>query len=532
MKRNLLLLFFFVCGGGIAFAQQLSTTRSFNREAKLMYGVAVCAADDALKADFSGQLSDIISQKKWDIELLNDLGDFPDVVFVFEDAKESIRKAQENDILPIMICMDKKMEVAGIPVIYAKNKKDAARKAGEVLRKMLYVGMRPSYSVVFEEKKDGYPAYRIPSVITLPDGRIVAFAEARGWEDRDCAENDIVIKISDDGGKNWGKLIKVAESGAASLNNPTAVYVEEKNRIILLFQEYPPKLNESNTGKGTEGENICRVYITYSDDRGETWTPKKDITKQMKWPMIGGFASGPGVAIRVVCGPDKGRILVPLNVSGGSQGWFNYLAYSDDLGESWGILPGRSTYGTNESQVVQVSDSGFFVNARCHRFSGDEVKTPAGWNPWNFGKVTRFRGMIPVTIVDTNVCWAPTQVRTDLPDPLCQGAIYRYSGLKTGERSRILFTNPSSRLTLPVAGRKHDGTAPGRVNGSVKVSYDEGETWSYSKRIYGNRFTLYQYSVLTNLGKGKIGCLFETLPKICFAVFDMEWLTSGTDQGK
>ncbi|MEG0162493.1 MAG: hypothetical protein RR652_01020 [Mucinivorans sp.] len=49
----------------------------------------------------------------------------------------------------------------------------------------------------------------------------------------------------------------------------------------------------------------------------------------------------------------------------------------------------------------------------------------------------------------------------------------------------------------------------------------------YGKRIYGDRFTESQYSVLVDLGEGKVGCIFEANENIKFAVFDLCWLTGG-----
>lgn len=119
-----------------------------------------------------------------------------------------------------------------------------------------------------------------------------------------------------------------------------------------------------------------------------------------------------------------------MNVSGSSNGWFNYLIASDDLGKNWKILPGKSMYGTNESQIIQLSDSSFLINARSHRYDKNDKTTPTEWNPWNFDKLPHYRASIIVSINKDQTKWFPTKICTNLPDPHCQGAIYRYSGLK------------------------------------------------------------------------------------------------------
>lgn len=532
--NKIVTLFFLLVYIPIGYAQQLYAPLPTDKEEKLMHCIAVKALNGTTEELFVRELLIGLGDNSSDIKVMKGVDEYPDLIFLIEQDQVQIEQAINNFVTPVLIRIagNTTNTPEGCLEIEAETYKDAATKAASLIKKIYYQGMRPVYSTIFENRKEGYNTYRIPSIVALPNGHIVAFTETRATETSDCAENDIVAKISTDGGLSWGKLIQVATSESSSLNNPTAVYIAEKKRILLMFQEYPPKQQEGTTKTGVEGEGICRIYTVFSDDNGKTWSSKKDITRQAKISSVTGFAFGPGIAIRVVSGPDKGRILVPVNASGGEGGWFNYLTYSDDLGENWGILPGQSSYGTNESQVIQVSDTEFCFNARCHRYLGDEQKAPEGWNPWNFSKVTRYRAMIPVEIKGTEVKWNATQIRTDMPDPLCQGSIFRYSGLVNGEKSRVLFSNPASQLTAPMEGRTYQATPPARMNGTVRISYDNGQTWAYSKRIYGNRYTEYQYSVLTNLGNGKVGCVFEAFPEVRFAVFDMEWLTSGHDEGE
>lgn len=411
---------------------------------------------------------------------------------------------------------------------HVKIGNNAALECVNYLKKTFYSGNVPEYSTVFTPGEHGYIGFRIPSVVTLSSGRILAIIEARGEGRTDCAENDIVLKYSDDEGKTWSDIIQMAESGKASLNNPTSVYIKEKNRVLVMFQEYPPKLNEGSADSGFNG-NITRTYTIFSDDEGLTWSKKKDITKQIKQINATGYASGPGAMIRVTAGPDKGSIIAPLNVSGGKNGWYNYLAISNDFGENWNILEGKSSYGTNESQIVQLTDTEFLINARCHKFTDEKERVPEGWSPWNFGRVTRCRAYIPVTIQNGKAIWHKTRLRYDLPDPLCQGGIFRYSGLENGTISRLIFVNAANDISVPDK-RGFQRTPVARVNGTVRISYNNGRTWKYSKRFYGNRFTEFMYSVPTKLKSGKIGCLFEAGDVIKFASFGLDWLTCGEDK--
>lgn len=525
MKRILWLLFFFPM---YVLGQNELPSVGTNICEDLVYKVALSVSDRSVQDSLFSLLQDSIIEKEWNIRLTDNVNDFPDVV-VFMEGGSFVQDKMDHTMIQLAFPGQNRQKCD--TVFFVSDVQQAADKVVSFLGNTYYEGMRPVYSTVFQKGEGGYVEYRIPSLLTTLSGRILAIAEGRGEGRTDCAENDLVLKYSDDEGKTWSQLVTVAESGEASLNNPTAVYVEEKNRILLLFQEYPPKRSEGQTGIGFAGDNITRFYVVYSDDEGITWSAKKDITKTTKLREATSYACGPGVGLRVVSGHDKGRILIPVNVSGGKRGWFNYLIASDDCGDSWYILNGHSDYGTNESQLVQLTDSTFLINARCHRFKGQEVETPALWNPWRFDKVTRYRGEIKVKIKGNQTEWYPTQIRIDMPDPLCQGSIFRYSGLHTGEISRILFSNPASQISYALLPN-YRHVPPARINGTIRLSYDNGNTWKYSKRIYGDRFTEFQYSVITRLKSGRIGCLFETGNRIRFAIFDMEWLSSGTDNGR
>ena len=64
---------------------------------------------------------------------------------------------------------------------------------------------------VFEGGKDGYNIFRIPAVIQAANTDLLVFCEARVGGD--ASEIDLVMKRSEDGGKSWGPLQVVKESG-------------------------------------------------------------------------------------------------------------------------------------------------------------------------------------------------------------------------------------------------------------------------------------------------------------------------------
>jgi sialidase-1 len=325
------------------------------------------------------------------------------------------------------------------------------------------------YVDVFSPKSDGYPAIRIPSLVTTHAGTLLAFAEGR--QGGDHSENDIILKRSEDNGVTWSKIQVVNESGKLSLNNPQAV-VLDSGRILLMYQQ--SKLGEHNAKPGF-GEDAYVTFTQFSDDDGKTWSSPKDVTRQTKRAEhVTSVASGPGIGIVLSRGEHKGRILMPFN-QGPFGDWRVYAAYSDDDGESWkiGEVPEEDGKGhANEVQMVELSDGSVMLNARTQ------------------GKGTTKHRKIAIS-KDGGVSWSKVKDDPTLIEPTCQAAILRYSWPEDGA-SRILFCNPA--------------TQKGRSAGLLRMSEDEGKTWTWSKEIYAGPFA---YCCLTKMLDGRVGVLFE-----------------------
>ena len=54
---------------------------------------------------------------------------------------------------------------------------------------------------------DGYPVYRIPSLVCTPKGTLLAFCEGRTGDDQSAT--DMVLKRSVDGGTTWLPMYKI-----------------------------------------------------------------------------------------------------------------------------------------------------------------------------------------------------------------------------------------------------------------------------------------------------------------------------------
>jgi len=360
----------------------------------------------------------------------------------------------------------------------------------------------PEFFDVFIAGQDGYQSIRIPSVVVTKLGVVLAFAEGRA-ANTDQAANDIILKRSRDGGRTWRPLQLIADDGANSLNNPTAVVEQESGRVFLMYQRIPAHLKERarNVDTGYEGTNVYRNFITWSDDDGATWAKPADITRTTKRPTRATtIASGPGIGIQLTRGPHQGRLLIPFNEGPYGQ-WNNFAVFSDDRGKTWTWgqdVPGAFVTDAksgqrsqiNEVQMVELSDGAVRLNSR--QFAGAKVRKTS-------------------VSQDGGESWSPVEDVPALRDPSCNASILRYSFDDATGRGRILYSGPDSTQ---------------RNNGTVQLSLDDGATWPVKRVLWPGGFA---YSVLTRLPDGTVGCLFEPndAKRIVFARFSLAWLEAG-----
>lgn len=114
---------------------------------------------------------------------------------------------------------------------------------------------------------------------------------------------------------------------------------------------------------------------------------------------------------------------------------------------------------------------------------------------------------------DGGITWTEPKLIEELVDPVCQASVVRFS-LGNGDRKRrILFSNAASHS---------------RDHMTVKLSYDEGNSWPIAKLIHAGPSAYSDLSVTKDM---TILCLFERgskrpYEKLTLARFNLEWLTN------
>jgi len=325
---------------------------------------------------------------------------------------------------------------------------------------------------VFVSGTDSYHTYRIPALLTTRDGTLLAFCEGRKGGRSDTGDIDLLVKRSTDSGKTWSAQQIVWDDGVNTCGNPCLV-VDQATGTIWLLMTW-------NLGQDTErqimqnaGKDTRRVFVTHSDDDGRTWAKPQEITADIKRSQWRWYATGPGVGIQLTQGPFKNRLVIPCDHSlvlpDDPDGYCSHIIYSDDHGRTW-RLGGAIRPAVNECQVVELSDGTLLINMR------------------NYDRSQTSRAV--ATSTDGGMTWSAVRHDPTLIEPICQASLIRCT--TPGGSVRLLFSNPAH------AGKRLDMT--------VRMSEDEGKTWSASRLLWPGPSA---YSCLAALPDGGAACLFE-----------------------
>jgi sialidase-1 len=354
----------------------------------------------------------------------------------------------------------------------------------------------------------GYHTYCIPSLVCTPKGTLLAFCEARKYNNIDQSPTDLVMRRSFDGGKTWDPMRVVVKAVPEAAMDPTPVIDRTTGAVVLVYDLWPEYIKDTwpadyHIAPGV-GRNSVTGWVTTSSDEGATWSTPIDITATTKKPEWAVIVHGPGIGIQT----RSGRLVIPCCWA--DTKWAastNFVIYSDDHGKTWqrSDIDVSPTPTGDESQVVELSDGSLLLNMRLRP-------------PCRRGATSR----------DGGRTWSELYAIPELPDSGCQGSILRYTWADSpGGKSRILFCNPATAEGRnPAVSMKI-----GRNTGTAKLSYDEGKTWPVAKVLCKDSFA---YSCLTAMPDGTICCLFDDADwtKTTFARFSLEWLTDGKDSLK
>ena len=357
---------------------------------------------------------------------------------------------------------------------------------------------------VFESGKDGHKSYRIPAIIKLNNGHLLAFAEGRVQGASDFGDVNIVLKISTDNGRTWGSIKTIVDYDTLQAGNPAPVVdltdpAYTTGRIFLFYNTGNKQESDVRNGNG-----LREVWYKTSTNGGINWSEAVNITLQThrpKLPQINpaynftadwrSYANTPGHAMQFETGKYKGRIYIAANHSeGGIQNEsMDYIAhgfYTDDHGKTFHISNNVNLPGGNENMAAELSDGRIMLNIRNQR--GD------------------VRARYIAISSNGGQSWDTSYFDKNLPDPVCQGSLLTIG--KKRKQNILAFSNAADEMR--------------RDNLTLRISFDDGKTWKKNFVIYKNpsQPDAAAYSDIVKLSGKKIGVLYEkdNYSKIVFTV--------------
>ncbi|MBK8504670.1 MAG: exo-alpha-sialidase [Saprospiraceae bacterium] len=328
--------------------------------------------------------------------------------------------------------------------------------------------------------QEGVSCYRIPAIVTAPNGDLIAAIDERVPSCGDLKfsrDINIVIRRSSDGGKSWSEIETIVDYPLGQSASDPSMIVDQVTDEIFLFYNYMDLDKE---------KDIYYLQFIKSRDNGVSWTAPIDITSLISKPEwhhdFKFITSGRGIQTH------SGKLLhTMVNLEHGL-----HLFESNDHGKTWSLID-TPIEPANESKVIELADGTWMINSRIEGQGLRYVHTSS----------------------DQGITWTSRPDST-LVDPGCNASIIRYTSVKDGAGfNRLIFSNPNS--------------SQDRENMTVRISYDEGVSWSPGKTIFKGSSA---YSSLCVLANGDIGLFFEkdNYQDNVFVRFSLEWLTDGQDK--
>jgi sialidase-1 len=324
---------------------------------------------------------------------------------------------------------------------------------------------------LFEGKTNGYNTFRIPAIISTIKGTLLAFAEGRKNTSSDTGDIDLVMKRSEDNGQTWSDLEVIWDDGGNVCGNPAPVQDRVTGRIYLLSTWNFGSDHENEIIKETS-KDTRRIFIIVSDDDGRSWSGPGEITGSVKKSDWTWYATGPCHGIQMENGEFRNRLIIPCDhIESGTEKYYSHIIYSEDNGKTWNLGGTTLQDKVNECSVAELTGGKLILNMR------------------NYDRTQKSR---KIALSDNGgLTWSDIYSDPVLIEPICQGSLLNYPSTETG-KERLFFLNPADENS--------------RKNMTLRMSFDEGKTWSGLKVLFPGPSA---YSDLTILSSGDIGCLYE-----------------------
>lgn len=368
---------------------------------------------------------------------------------------------------------------------------------------VLTLGLVPLFTDVVESGDLGIHTFRIPGITIDGQGVLHAVYDHRYAGGSDLPANvDVGYSRSTDGGATWttSRVImdfdaSVAGSSGNGVGDPCILHDPLTDTLWVAALWSFGNNGYNGSGPGTAPADTGQYVLVKSEDGGDTWSAPVNITAAVKddpnWNLI--FQGpGHGLAMR------NGTLVFPSQYRDATGTVRVCSVFSTDHGVTWDFGSGIPTASpqTNENTVCELDDGRLLFSMRTPSGSNGQRAwvryQPGGANPMRDGT------------------WETLFRLPSVPDPVCQGSVIQWTSTLRGDpREFLVFGNPASSAS--------------RVNFTLRVSPDGGNTWPVSRLLYAGSGA---YSSICILPDRSIGVLFEkdNYTRISFARVEEAWL--------
>lgn len=358
----------------------------------------------------------------------------------------------------------------------------------------------------------GFQRFHIPGIVVTAKGTVLAWCEARRT-DGDWADIRVLLRRSTDDGRTWSPPKEIVEVPGPITKNPFALALKKTDPNDVTYNNPVLIADRDGTVHMVFCLEYMRCFYQRSDDDGVNWSAPVEITstfeafkKDYDWKVL---ATGPNHSIQL----KSGRLVVPVWLSTGTGGnahrpSVTATIYSNDGGKTWlageiAVPCTEEFINPNETVAVELSDGRVMLNVR------------------NESKAHR---RIVVTSPDGATDWSGPKFDDALVEPICMAGLVRY---QHDGRSLLLFCNPNNLTRAD--GKEEPGKSRDRRNVSVRVSENEGQSWTAGRSIEPEWSA---YSDIAVTPSGTILCFYGRGDKANFAGdrltvarFNLDWLT-------
>ncbi len=424
---------------------------------------------------------------------------------------------------------------------------------------------------IFSKELGRAENYRVPSIITTKNGVVVACCDER-WYGGGDNPNLIgkVVRRSFDSGRTWQEVIVVKEEvGKSKLTSSASIdacmlYDEQNGGIFMIYTHTPAGVGILASSKGIgetkegyrlvydgkregyvkggkifvngvsegvkvdEKGNVTKdleslgniyerdgkykekdtffLYIQSSFDDGATWSEPICLNNQVKEKYMSFIGAGPGTGIVVKKGKYKGRYIFPIYYNTADKGILmlsNAVIYSDDQGKTW--HRGKSPNDKRKVLFYRVNEK--FVLPSDMITESQVIELPSGDLKLFMRNHNPKRRILTAVSRDGGESWQDIKYQNELTHCICQCSVINV--MDEGKEATVFLNAADTKA---------------RKNGVIRLSYDYGETFPYSRVLSDGEFV---YSSMTEMQGGEIGVLYEGSTKheaIEFEVVSTKWI--------